>query len=376
VQIAFKDFSPMQGILGSEWIGFEHFERFFASYQFWVLLRNTLVLSLYETLAGFPIPILLALMINSVRANKFKRAVQTITYAPHFISTVVIAGMLYLFLSPRNGFINEFISLLGFKPIFFMGEAGWFRDIFVFSGIWQNGGWSAIIYLAALTSVNPELHESAVIDGASKLQRVRHIDLPAIVPTIVILLILNIGKFMTVSFQKVLLMQNYLNIETVEIIQTYVYKTGLLGAQFSYSAAIGLLNNIVNMILLVSVNRVAKMLKQTSLWQVGCTNYDGNAKKSKRSDLRRFELHSVEPGPSGGPLPALLHRDQLVQRSERGQRRRGLAEPRSTHDRGVSTDIPRSPDRARVLELTQIHVLEYRDQRCARSDRWIRAEST
>lgn len=266
VQIAFKDFMAFKGITGSEWVGLKHFERFFNSYHFWELLKNTLGISLYQLLVAFPIPIVLALMINQVVNTRFKKIVQTVTYAPHFISVVVITGMLYLFLSPRNGLLNSLLAVFGIDPIFFMGDPDWFKTVFIFSGIWQNAGWSTIIYLAALSSISPELHEAAVMDGANKLQRVRHIDIPGILPTIMILLILDIGQFMTVGFEKVLLMQNYLNIEAAEIIQTYVYKVGLLDAQFSYSAAIGLFNNVINFILLISVNQWAKKMKQASLW--------------------------------------------------------------------------------------------------------------
>lgn len=266
VQIAFKNFIAVKGILGSPWTGFDHFERFFASNQFWTVLRNTVGLSVYELLVSFPAPILLALMLNQVGNGKFRKLVQTVTYAPHFISTVVIVGMLYLFLSPRSGLVNQVIEAFGGTPIFFMAEAEWFKTIFVFSGIWQNVGWATIIYLAALSSISPDLHEAALMDGANKLQRIRHVDLPGIMPTIVILLILNIGHLMTVGFEKVYLMQNVLNIDSAEIIQTYVYKAGLLNGQFSYSAAIGLFNSIINFILLVSVNQAAKHMKQSSLW--------------------------------------------------------------------------------------------------------------
>lgn len=266
IQIAFKDFIAVRGITGSPWIGFEHFERFFNSYQFWLLLKNTLGISLYQIVVAFPIPIVLALMINQVGSSKFKKVVQTVTYAPHFISFVVLAGMLYLFLSPRNGLVNNILDLIGIEAIFFMGIPEWFKSVFVFSGIWQNMGWNCIIYLAALTGINPELHEAAVMDGANKLKRVWHIDIPGIMPTIMILLILNVGDFMTVGHEKVLLLQNYLNLDSSEVIQTYVYKIGLLQAQFSYSAAIGLFNNVINFILLVVINDFARRMKQTSLW--------------------------------------------------------------------------------------------------------------
>ncbi|NOU88349.1 ABC transporter permease subunit [Paenibacillus sp. LMG 31460] len=264
--IAFKNFVAVKGIMGSPWAGFTHFERFFNSFQFTTVLYNTLIINVYELFAAFPIPIVLALLLNQVTHSRFKRLVQTVTYAPHFISVVVIVGMLYLFLSPRSGLINQLIQWLGAEPIYFMASAEWFKSIFVFSGIWQSAGWSMIIYLAALTAVNPDLHEAAVVDGANKVQRIWHIDLPSILPTIMILLILNIGSFMAVGFEKIYLMQNPLNLESSEVIQTYVYKTGLLSSQYSYSTAVGLFNSLINFVLLISFNQLAKSMKQTSLW--------------------------------------------------------------------------------------------------------------
>ncbi len=266
VQIAFKNFIAVKGINGSPWVGLDHFQRFFESYQFITVLKNTLGISLYELLVAFPAPIVLALLLNQTTNERFKKLVQTVTYAPHFISVVVVVGMLYLFLSPKHGLVNLMLLGLGIDPIYFMASAAWFKTIFIFSGIWQNLGWATIIYLAALSGVNPDLHEAAVVDGATKLQRIRHIDLPSIMPTIMILLILNIGSFMSVGFEKVYLMQNQLNVDSSEIIQTYVYKAGLLNAQFSYSAAIGFFNSVVNFILLLSVNRLAQRMKQASLW--------------------------------------------------------------------------------------------------------------
>ncbi|MEC0226368.1 ABC transporter permease [Paenibacillus alba] len=266
VQIAFKNFNPVKGIMGSPWVGFDHFERFFQSYQLETIIRNTLGISVYELLVAFPAPILLALMINQLTNERFKRFVQTVTYAPHFISTVVVVGIVYLLLSPKTGAVNSLLAVFKIEPIFFMGNADWFKTVFIFSGIWQNIGWGTIIYLAALTSVNPEYHEAAVVDGATKLQRVFHIDIPAIMPTVIIMLIMNMGHMMSVGFEKVYLMQNQLNIDASETIQTYVYKAGLVQSQYSYSAAIGLFNTVINFILLISVNKIAKSLKQTSLW--------------------------------------------------------------------------------------------------------------
>lgn len=266
VQIAFRNFIANRGILGSPWVGWRHFERFFNSFYFWRLIRNTLGIGVYELVVGFPIPIILALSINEVKNERFKRLVQNVTYAPHFLSTVVVVGMLFLFLNPNYGVINGAIQLFGGKKISFMTEPKFFKSIYVLSGVWQNMGWSSIIYLAALSGVDPELHDAAMVDGASQLQRIRHINLPAILPTIVTLLILNVGRVLSVGFEKVFLMQNSLNLESSDIIATHVYRTGLQGAQYSYSAAVGLFNSVVNFIMLVSVNRLARKMSETSLW--------------------------------------------------------------------------------------------------------------
>lgn len=266
VQIAFKDFIATKGITGSPWIGFRHFERFFNSYNFWRVIRNTLTLSLYSLAVGFPAPILLALSMNEVRNKFFKKTVQTVTYAPHFISTVVLVGMMAALLSPKTGIINQFIRLLGGESIAFMTEPGWFKTLYVFSGIWQNVGWGSIVYMAALAGIDTELHEAAMVDGASRLQRIWHINIPGILPTVVILLILNIGSIMSVGFEKVFLMQNDLTMKSSDVIATYVYRSGILGAQYSFSAAIGLFNSIINFILLVTVNRISKKVTETSLW--------------------------------------------------------------------------------------------------------------
>jgi putative aldouronate transport system permease protein len=265
LQIAFKNFTPFKGINGSSWVGLAHFQRFFDNYKFWEVLGNTLKISLYELIL-FPIPVILALLINQLTSQRFKKVVQTVTYAPHFISTVVIVGMLYLFLSPRNGIVNQLLVAVGMDSFFFMAKPDWFASIFVWSGVWQNAGWGTIIYLAALTSINPELHESAVVDGATKIKRIIHIDLPGIMPTVIVLLILSVGSFMSVGFEKVYLMQNPLNVSSAEVIQTYVYKSGLIGAQYSYSAAIGMFNSVINCLLLLIINFIAKRAGQSSLW--------------------------------------------------------------------------------------------------------------
>ena len=266
VQIAFKDYSPVGGITGSEWVGFKHFMRFFSSYQFWPLIKNTIVLSLYNIIASFPLPIILALMLNAVKSKRFKSLVQTVTYMPHFISTVVMVGMILIFLSPRTGFVNYIIQLFGGEPILFMGEPSYYKHIYVWSGVWQSTGWASIIYIAALSSISPELYEAAEIDGASRIRKIIHIDIPGILPTAVILFIMSAGSMMSMGFEKAYLLQNPLNESTQEIIATYTYKIGMINQQYSYSAAIGLFNTVVNVILLVFVNQVSKRLTETSLW--------------------------------------------------------------------------------------------------------------
>jgi len=265
-QIAFKDFIAVRGIVGSPWAGFKYFRTFFNSFQFGLVLRNTVFLSFYQLIAGFPVPLVFALLLNQLQSRRYKKIVQTVTYAPHFISTVVLVGMLFLFLNPRSGVVNAVRTTFGAEPVFYMAEAGWFKSLFVLSGIWQHFGWGSIIYLAALSSVDPSLHESAIIDGASRLRRIVHIDLPFVVPTAIVLLILNMGRIMDIGFEKVFLMQTPLNLDSSEVISTYVYKVGLLSRQFSYAAAVGLFNSFVNVTLLVLVNRIARRLSENSLW--------------------------------------------------------------------------------------------------------------
>lgn len=266
VQIAFKDFVATKGIKGSPWAGFRHFQRFFRSHHFWPLIRNTLGLSIYQLLASFPAPIILALLINEVMNNRFKRTVQTVTYAPHFLSTVVVVGMMTTMLSPQTGIINKLLQSMGKERIYFMGESQWFRHLYVWSGVWQHTGWNAIIYLAALSGINIELHEAAIVDGASKLERIWYINIPGILPTAIVLLILNLGQVMNVGFEKVFLMQNDLNISTSNVISTYVYNIGLLGSQYSFSTAVGLFNSIINFILLIAVNKISREVTDVGLW--------------------------------------------------------------------------------------------------------------
>lgn len=266
IQLAFRDYNPMDGIIGSPWVGLDHFVRFFNSPQFKSLLVNTLAISFYSLIVGFPIPIILALGLNHVISLRFKKTVQTVTYAPYFISTVVLVGILNIFLSTDGGLINILVKFFGGDPILFMGQEKFWRHIYVWSGIWQSMGWNAVIYIAALSGVSQEMHEAAIIDGATKLQRVCYIDFPTILPTIVITLILSCGSVMGVGFEKAYLMQNPLNLGVSEVISTYIYKIGLINAEYGFSTAVGLFNSLVNCIVLLSVNQVARRMSKTSLW--------------------------------------------------------------------------------------------------------------
>jgi multiple sugar transport system permease protein/putative aldouronate transport system permease protein len=267
-QIAFKNFVATKGIWGSSWVGLAHFTRFFESYEFWNIMWNTISLSVYQLLAGFPFPILLALSLNYIMHEKFKKLVQMVTYAPHFISVVVMVGIIFQVLDPRIGIVNTIIKAFGFAPVNILGNADYFQSVYVWSGVWQNVGFSCIIYLAALAGIDPSLHEAAVVDGATKMRRMWHIDLPGILPIAVILLILEVGRMLEIGFEKAFLMQNPLNLQASEIIDTYVYKVGLASTvvNFSYSSAIGLFKNVLNLILLIAVNRFAKKMGQSSLW--------------------------------------------------------------------------------------------------------------
>lgn len=265
--IAFKDYSPVLGPWASEWVGLENFERLFSNPVFVDLLKNTFLLSFYVVLASFPIPILLALALNEIGNGWFKRTVQMVTYAPYFISTVVVVSMIILVLSPRIGIVNQVLALFGVAPIDFLGEPDAFRHIYVWSDVWQTAGYAAVIYLAALAGIDPALHEAAKIDGASRLQRIRYVDLPGIMPTAVIMLILGVGNMMAIGFEKAYLLQNNLNLAQSEIIPTYVYKTGLINADFSMAAAVGLFNSVVNLCLLLVVNFAAKRVTGRGLWR-------------------------------------------------------------------------------------------------------------
>ncbi|WP_130859534.1 ABC transporter permease [Gracilibacillus phocaeensis] len=265
VSIAFKDFSPLKGIAGSEWVGFEHFQAFLQSPNFQQIFMNTIKLSSFDLLFGFPVPVILALMLNQVRRAKIKKNIQLIIYAPHFISVVVIAGMIFIFLSPA-GPLNALLSVILDRPISFMSEPGYFRTIFIASGIWQGAGFASIIYVAALSNVDPQLHDAATIDGASLLQRIRHIDLQTLKPTMTVLFILAVGGIMTIGFEKAYLLQTSMNIPASEIIDTYVYKRGLQQADWSFGAAIGLFNSIISLVLLIAVNTIVKRVNGETLY--------------------------------------------------------------------------------------------------------------
>jgi putative aldouronate transport system permease protein len=267
-QIAFRNYNPIDGFLGSEWVGMTHLLRFIKSPTFPNLMINTLSLSLYNLVAGFPFPIILALALHYVANKRFKKVVQMATYIPNFISIVVIIGILVQILNIRTGVVNQAVQLLGNKPIDFFGRPEYFSSLFVWSGIWQTCGWSSVIYLSALSGIDPQLYEAAIIDGASKIRRIWHIDLPGILPMMVILLILSLGTFMSNGFEKVYLMQNPLNLSASEVIDTYVYKMGLASqaANFSYAAAIGLFQSLTGFILIVIANSVSKKLTDSSIW--------------------------------------------------------------------------------------------------------------
>ncbi len=264
-QIAFRDFTPARGIWGSPWVGLANLQAFFKGFFFWRLVRNTLSINLLDLALGFPAPIILALLLNEVRSNGLKRLVQTITYMPHFISLVVVVGLLIEFLS-REGLVNNLLGMVGIAPIGFLARPEWFQFIYVASGIWQHVGWGSIIYLAALSQVDPTLYEAATVDGAGRFRQLVHITLPGIAPTIIILLILRIGAMMAVGSEKILLMYNPSTYETADVLSTYVYRRGILDMDFGYSTAVGLVNSLVNFGLLVIANTISRRVNETSLW--------------------------------------------------------------------------------------------------------------
>lgn len=267
LQIAFKDFKPAKGIIDSPWVGFKHFKNFINSYQFDKVLRNTINISVTSLLAGFPMPIIFALLLNQIRSQRAKKVLQTVTYMPHFISTVVLVGMLLVFLSPTTGLYGHAMRALGVaQPVNLLAQKEWFTPLYVLSGIWQNTGWDSIIYLAALSSISIDLYEAATVDGASKFKRMIYIDIPCIMPTAIILLIMNMGNIFSLGFEKIYLMQNNLNLPVSETINTYVYKQGIIGGKYSYSAAIGLFNTVINFVILLTVNQIAGRVSDTSLF--------------------------------------------------------------------------------------------------------------
>lgn len=266
VQIAFRSYQPAHGFFGSEWLGLRHFYRFLNYPDFWRLIENTISITVYRLAAGFPIPILIAIMINETRNRAFKKTVQLITYIPHFISTVVICGMISLFMDRESGVFNAIGAYFGLQRTAFLTIPDMYPHIHVWSGIWQNTGWGTIIYLAALSQVDTQVTEAAIMDGASRIRRIWHVDIPYIVPTIIIQFLLSVGSLFNVGFEKVLLLQNDLNMETADVISTYVYRVGLINGQFSYTTAIDLFNTVINLTLLILFNAVARKLTETSMF--------------------------------------------------------------------------------------------------------------
>lgn len=267
--VAFKDVSPFEGIAGivnNSWVGMDHFKRFFSSIYFWNVLGNTLIISFYKLLFGFPAPIVLALMINEVRIKWFKKSVQTISYLPHFISAVVVAGMLQQLLTTNGGLVNQLVHWFGGQTVNFLGSVDHFRSVLVASDVWQGMGWGSILYLAAMTGIDPQLYEAATIDGAGKRRQIWHITLPGIVPVIVILLIYNIGGLLNAGFEQILLLYSPAVYQVADIIDTYVYREGLTGMQYSYTAAVGLFKNVLALILILGANYIARLFNQTGIW--------------------------------------------------------------------------------------------------------------
>ena len=268
IQVAFRDYQSSLGYWGSEWVGFKHFSRFFSSYYMERMLVNTVVLSFGTLFLSFPMPVILSLLLNEVRNSKVKRTIQTITYAPHFLSTVVVVGLVVSLTNINYGLINVLLKKIGVleTSINFMTEASWFRPLYIISSIWQETGWNAVIYMAALSSVDMQLYEAAEVDGAGRLRRIWHITLPCIAPTMITMLILNAGKVMNIGYEKVLLMQNDLNKATSDVITTYVYQEGMLKGQYSYSTAVNLFNSVINTLLVLVVNGISRRVSDTSLW--------------------------------------------------------------------------------------------------------------
>ncbi len=266
LQIAFKNYVPRKGFWGSDWVGLKHFIRFFSSYNCFQVIWNTIYLSFLNLFINFPLPIILALLINEMKNRVSKKSLQMVTYAPHFLSTVVVCGMVVAFCSPSSGIVNTILKAFGHDSIYFLAMEKWFRPLYVISDAWKNMGWNSIIFVSALSAIDPSLYEAAKIDGASRVRQLLHVTLPTIIPTIAIMLILNCGKVMSLGFEKVFLLQTDLNIGVSEVISTLVYKQGIRNSQFSYAAAIDLFNSVVNLILLFSVNKISKKVSEVSLW--------------------------------------------------------------------------------------------------------------
>lgn len=266
IQLAFKNYHIKDGIWGSPWVGFEHFQRFFHTYNFKQLLTNTLGISVYSLVVGFPIPIIFALFLNYLKHKRLKKTIQMVSYAPYFISTVVICGMITVFMDPDSGVLNTLRNIVGLESVNFLAKPEWFKSIYVWTGVWQGMGWSSIIYISALSGVDYQLHEAAIVDGATKLQRMWHVDLPSIKPTIVMLFIMQMGSIMSVGFEKAYLLQNPLNLSSSNIISTYVYEVGLVQQDYGYSTAVGLFNSVINLILLIAANQISKRLAKESLF--------------------------------------------------------------------------------------------------------------
>lgn len=266
VLMAFQDYSPVKGIIGSNFVGLKHFKKFFSTYMAKQIISNTVILSGYSLLASFPFPVILALMLNYCVNRRFGKIVQTVTYMPYFISVMVLVGMMNIFFSTNYGVVNTVLQAVGIEPFSFMSSEKSFRHMYVWSGIWQGMGYSSVIYFAALSGIDPTLYEAAELDGASKLQRIRYIDLPSIMPTVIIMLIMSAGNLMSIGFEKAYLMQNDRNSGVSEIIATYVYKVGLIDAHYSFSAAINLFNSAINFVILIVINKISRKLSDTSLW--------------------------------------------------------------------------------------------------------------
>ncbi|MCI6043430.1 ABC transporter permease subunit [bacterium] len=264
--IAFKDYSIRKGILGSSWVGLKYFKQFLTSPNSVLVIKNTFILGIYTLLANFPIPVLLAIAINEIGNRRFKKTMQMVTYAPYFISVVVLVGMMMQMMDLRSGIINVLLQKIGINPINFFGDAGIFRHLYVWSGVWQTAGYSSIIYVAALAGVSPELQEAAIVDGASRVQRILHVDIPAIMPTVIIMLIFNCSNIVSIGMDKIYLMQNSLNTSVSEVISTFVYKVGVVNSNFGFSTAAGLFQSVVAFALLVIVNQICKKITETSLW--------------------------------------------------------------------------------------------------------------